>query len=125
VSRAPRIPSESFAGGAFATTAAVLVAAPFVAAFDLAGSYLPFSLLRLWMVGFAAYGWWLSGRAAGWRRIWRIFFLPLSLIFVFVRGLEVEEWAIIDFAAAALVGISVLSLRTEPARAELTTPSSE
>lgn len=111
---ATRIPSHLFNGAAFGFTAAALVLAPVLAGLDLAGSYLPYLLLRMWMIGFCIYGAMLARRAGGPRRAWQAVYVVIALPFALVWGLEVEQWAVIDLSAAALIGLSALFLRSEP-----------
>lgn len=113
VSQRQRQPSELFNTSAFGGTVVALVLAPIVAELNLAGSYLPFLALRLWVVGFSVYGYILAGRAGGLRRTWRGLYGVMIFVFVFVSGLEVETWALIDWTCAALVGASAFFLRTE------------
>jgi hypothetical protein len=116
VSTALRTKSELFTGAVFTATVIALVAAPILAAADIAGSYLPWAALRLWMVGFAVYGFILARQAGGLRRLWQGFYAAVGFFFAFVYGLEVEEWALIDLTVALLVGLSALFLRTEPSQ---------
>ena len=111
-----RPPSKHFNPTAFGGTAAALVLAPIVAELNLAGSYLPFIALRLWLVGFSVYGYVLAGQAGGLRRIWRWFYGMMFVIFALIWGLDVEVWAVIDWACAVLIGASALFLRTEMPR---------
>ena len=109
-----RVPSQHFSGGAFGFTAAALVLAPFMAAGNVFHSYIPFLLLRLWTLGFCWYGMTLARRAGGVRRVWQAVYGLVALPFLFVWGLNVEGWAVIDWASAALIGVSAIFLRTEP-----------
>ncbi len=118
--RAPRVRLQAFNGGVFGLTAAALVLAPLLAGANAFHSYTPFLLLRLWIVGFCWYGASLARRAAGLRRSWQGIYVIIALPFLFLWGLKVEEWAIIDFIAAALVGVSAAFLRTEPGRGDAT-----
>jgi len=105
---------QLFYGPPFAVTIVALVLAPVLAAADLAGSYLPYALLRFWMIGFCLYGITLARSAGGLRRLWQVVYGAIAIPFAFIRGLEVEQWAVIDFVAAACVAASALFLRTEP-----------
>jgi hypothetical protein len=110
-----RIRSLLFADGAFVFTFVALVLAPVLAALDLVHSYTPYLLLRLWMIGFSVYAFVLSRRAGGLRRAWQLVYVLIALVFAFVRGIEIEDWAVIDLVCATLVGLSTPFLRTEPA----------
>jgi len=107
---------QAFNGGVFGVTAAALVLAPVLASGNLFHSYVPFLVLRLWIVGFCWYGAGLAHRAGGLRRSWQAIYVMIALPFLFLWGLKVEEWAIIDFIAAALVSVSAVFLRTAPGR---------
>ena len=117
-----RISSQRYATGPFAFTVGILLIAPIVAALNLAGTYLPFLLLRLWVTGFAVYAHGLARCAGGLRRIWSGVYLIIAFPFVFIWGLDVAQWAMIDVAAAALVALSMLFLRTEPLGSLTTVP---
>jgi hypothetical protein len=110
-----RVPSKAFSWPGFLITVAALGVAPVFAAADLGIGYLPFLLLRGWMIGFALYGLILSSQAGGFRRVWRVPYVALGVVFAFVWGLEVEYWAAIDWGFAAAILASALFLRTEPA----------
>jgi len=56
----------------------------------------------------------LARRAGGVRRVWQAVYGLVALPFLFVWGLNVEGWAVIDWASAALIGVSAIFLRTEP-----------
>lgn len=94
-------------------TILVLLAAPLLAAADLAGTYLPFLLLRGWLIGFSFYAFHLADAAGGLRRLWRFYYGALGITFAVVWGLRVEQWAVIDVVAAALTLLSVPFLRTK------------
>jgi len=111
-----RVPSQLFSGGAFGFTAAALVLAPFLAAANVFHSYLPFLLLRVWVIGFCWYGGLLARRAGGFRRSWLLVYVLIALPFALVWGLKVDEWALIDLLSAALIGLSAIFLRTEPSQ---------
>ena len=117
-----RISSQRYATGPFAFTVGILLIAPIVAALNVAGTYLPFLFLRLWVTGFAVYAHGLAGCAGGLRRIWSGVYLIIAFPFVFIWGLDVAQWAMIDVAAAALVALSMLFLRTEPLGSLATVP---
>ncbi len=110
-----RVRSQHFSGGAFGFTAAALVLAPVMAAENVFHSYTPFLLLRLWTLGFCWYGVTLARRAGGVRRTWQVVYGLIALPFLVAWGLAVEQWAVIDWASAALIGVSAFFLRTEPA----------
>lgn len=112
----PRAPLENFEWGMFGLTIGALGVFPLLAAWDVFHSYTPFLLLRMWMVGFAAHGFLLARSAGGVRRIWQPVYLIIGAVFLFVWGLEVEEWMLIDFGTAVLVAVSAIFLRTAPAR---------
>lgn len=101
-------------GPAFIWTALILVLAPIVADANILGSYVPFILLRLWLVGFSLYGILLARRAGGFRRGWVAVYALIGATFTLVWGLEVEMWAVLDWLAAGLVLLSTAFLRTEP-----------
>ena len=81
-----RLSSELFSVPPFLMTIGALVVAPFLAAADLAGSYLPFGLLRVWMVGFAVYAFLLAKLAGGSQCLLRFPFILVGLTFAFVWG---------------------------------------
>ena len=93
----------------------MLTFAPLLANADLVQSYLPWLVLRIWMIGFALYATSLARRAGGLRRIWRIPYGAVALVFAFVWGPDVKVWAVIDWFTAGVVAVSALFLRTEPA----------
>ena len=91
----------------------MLLLAPIAAAADVFHSYLPFVLLRLWMVGFAAYAFALARRAERSLGLLQLSFLAIGFVFLFVWNLEVEQWAVIDVVAAAVIVLSVWPLRRD------------
>jgi hypothetical protein len=107
VSQNTRGKSALFVKEAFIGTVVVLILAPLLAATDVFNSYIPFLLLRLWVIGFAL------------RRIWTIPYALMGGIFLFVWGLQVEEWALIDLSCAAMVAFSTLFLRTQLLRGKV------
>jgi hypothetical protein len=109
-----RRPLDGFVPAAFVGTIIALIGAPIAAAADIFHSYLPFAALRLWMAGFAVYGILLANAAGGFRKAWFIPYAGMGLIFLLVKGLEVEQWAVIDFGSAVTIALSTLFLRTEP-----------
>ena len=109
-----RVRSHNFSGTLFVTTIAALTLLPILASADLIHSYVPYFLLRLWMVGFAVYGVKLSNSAGGWRTVWVVVYSGVGCVFAFVWGLEAEQWWSIDYASALLVALSAAFLRTEP-----------
>lgn len=115
MTKTPRVRSQLFAGGAFGFTIAALIAAPLAAAADVFHSYTPFLLLRVWVVGFCWYGNSLAIRAGGLRRSWQVIYALIGLPYLFVWGLPVEVWMVIDLTTAFLIGVSVFVLRTEAA----------
>jgi hypothetical protein len=118
----PRRRSMLFSAGAFFVTVAALVAIPILADAELLQGYLPFLLLRVWMIGFSIYAYGLADLAGGMRRVWQVPYALTFLIFLFVWGLPSELWHLIDIVAALLVTMSALFLRTEPDRS-LSPPS--
>jgi hypothetical protein len=89
--------------------------APVLASADIVGSYVPFLVLRAWCVGFAIYAIRLASQAGGFRKLWQGPFFLMVVTFSFVWGLETQHWAIIDWACAVAVLVSMPFLRTIPA----------
>jgi DNA-binding NtrC family response regulator len=87
---------------------------PILATANVVGSYWPWLLLRLWMLGFCFYGGALAKRARGARRIWQGVFAGVAIPFAFVWGIEVEAWLVIDWASACVIALSTIFLRSEP-----------
>jgi hypothetical protein len=111
---ATRRPLDGFVPAVFVGTILALIAAPIAAAADIFHSYLPFAALRLWMAGFGVYGILLANAAGGFRKIWAVPYAGMGLVFLIVKGPEVEQWAVIDFCSAMTIAFSALFLRTEP-----------
>ncbi len=112
--RQVRVRSEHFAGEVFAFTVGGLILSPLAAAANLFHSYTPFLLLRLWVLGFCWYGITLARRAGGHRRLFRFMYALVVLPFLFIWGLPIDTWALIDWGAALLIALSAPLLRTEP-----------
>ena len=92
-----------------------LVLAPILARLNIVHSYMPYLVLRGCTIGFAFYGSRLARDAGGVRRMWRLPYAIIGLVFLFVWGLPLEIWAAIDLVTAIVIGISTPFIRTIPA----------